>query len=62
MPSADDRAIAGLTLAAFVVLLATPTRALWSAPGSDWWAPFAVWGALVLAGAWLAWRARGDDG
>jgi len=39
-----------------LVLLAGPARTLWAAPDRGWAAPFLVWLAVIVLGAWAVHR------
>jgi len=40
-----------------VVVIAGPARSLWANPERGWLAPFVVWVAVILLGAWAVHRA-----
>ena len=47
-----------LTFAFALLLLLSPLRLLWAHPGASPWALTGVWAVLVVAGVFLARRAR----
>lgn len=55
-PPRADRELALAALA--WLLFATPVATLWASPRLGWLAPFALWLALILAAAGLAWLRR----
>ncbi|HTE53905.1 MAG TPA: hypothetical protein VK698_23780 [Kofleriaceae bacterium] len=58
--SSRSRALAWLGFGAAVLVLASPLKLLWARPVMGWMAPFLIWLALILLGAWLG-RSRGRD-
>jgi hypothetical protein len=59
----DRSRTSDLALLAFgvgVLALASPARNLW-ASGGPWFVPFAVWFAVILVAAFLAWWRKSRD-
>jgi hypothetical protein len=42
-----------------LALFVTPARAVWIREGAPWWAPFALWAALIVGGYLSARAPRG---
>jgi hypothetical protein len=45
------RSLLAITFA--LLLTASPLRIMWAHPSRGWLAPFVVWGAMVVLGAWV---------
>ncbi len=44
-----------------LLILATPLRQIWAAPGLPWPVPFLVWLAVILLGAWAGRSRKGHE-
>jgi len=58
LPQRDLAIILGLLT---LLLFASPLTAWWAGMTLPWYTPYALWGLLVLLGAWVVRRKRRDE-